>query len=81
MLLASGVLESGFREKHSWSDGQLTALDSWQTEETSLCYPTLAELRSLADPYFEELDISYGSYEMAELCPTFLYRTRFQNTT
>jgi|WetSurSiteA1Bulk_404760.scaffolds.fasta_scaffold13784_2 hypothetical protein len=80
-LLESGVLEGSFREKHAWNDGQMTALDSYQTEEVFLCYPTLAELRSLADPFFEELDISYGSYEMAELCPTLLYRTRITQAT
>ena len=54
----------------------MTALDSCQTEETSLCYPTIAGLGSLANPFFEKLDISYGSYDMAELWPTFLYGTR-----
>ena len=76
LLARRGVLDKSHMERFSWSPAQLKALDSWEVEGVTLCYPTLDELRELARPYFEELEIGYGDYEMAELCPTMVYRTR-----
>jgi hypothetical protein len=76
LLARQGVLDRSQMERFSWSLAQLRVFDSWEVEGVTLCYPTLDELRELAYPYFEELEISCGDYEMAELCPTIVYRTR-----
>jgi len=76
LLARSGVLDPSHMERFSWNRTHLTALDSWEVEGVTLCYPTLEELRDLARPCFEELEISFGNYEMAELCPSIVYRTR-----
>jgi len=41
-----------------------------------LVYPTLAELRALLAPHFRELECLYGSYELAERCPTLVLEPR-----
>jgi hypothetical protein len=76
VILSSGVLNSDNNDCFRRHDGKQSELDYYATEGGALCYPTLTELRSLTDANFEELDISYGSYEMAELVPTIVYRTR-----
>jgi len=75
-ILESGVLDGKTQVPFGWPAEQLKRLDYWAAEGGSLCYPTLEELRALMNPDFEELDISCGAYEMAELSPTIACRTR-----
>jgi hypothetical protein len=74
-ILAGGLLEHNADGHYPWSHEPLSALEYYAIEGASLCYPTLEELRNLTRSDFEELSISYGSYEMSELCPTIVYRT------
>jgi len=76
VLLESGVLDNDPKERFGWPADQLARLDYWALEDASLSYPTLEELRNLTDRGFEELDIFYGDYEMGDLSPTIVYRTR-----
>lgn len=76
VLDESGILEGNGIERFGWDPPSLTALDSWRVEGVALCYPTLEELRDLAGPCLDEVEIHYSSYEMAELFPTIIYRTR-----
>jgi SAM-dependent methyltransferase len=76
LILGRGVLNGGLGDRVSWPEEQLRILDAYACEDASFCYPTLRELRSLTRADFEELDIRYGSYEMAECSPTIVYRTR-----
>jgi hypothetical protein len=76
VLDENGMLDEHCIERFGWDRSNVTALDSWKVEGVSLCYPTLEELRDLAHPFFQELEVHYGTYEMAELCPTIVYRTR-----
>jgi hypothetical protein len=75
-ILESGVLERDQGNGISWTAEQQAALDSYALEGVSLCYPTLAELQKITRIDFEVLDIAYGVYEMAELYPTIVYKTR-----
>jgi hypothetical protein len=75
-ILEGGLILHNSDGYYPWSHEPLSALDYCAIEGASLCYPTLEELRSLTQTDFEELSISYGSYEMAQLCPTIVYRTR-----
>jgi hypothetical protein len=75
-ILDSELLQHNSDGRYSWSHEPLSALDYYSIESVSLCYPTLEELRKLTCAGFEELTISYGTYEMAHLCPTIVYRTR-----
>jgi hypothetical protein len=76
VLLESGVLDNDPKGRFGWAADQLARLDYWAVEDASLCYPTLEELRDLTSPGFEELDIFHGGYEMGNLSPTIVYRTR-----
>jgi hypothetical protein len=75
-ILESGVLDNGPDGRYVWSAEQLARLEYWSLDDASLCYPTLEELRDLTDSGFEELDYFCGSYEMGDLSPTIVYRTR-----
>jgi hypothetical protein len=75
-ILESGVLDGNSKAAGAWPAEQLKRLDYWAVEGGSLCYPTLGELRNLMGLDFEEMDISRGDYEMAELSPTVICRTR-----
>jgi hypothetical protein len=78
-ILDSGILPRNSDGHYRWSHEPLSALDYYSIEGASLCYPTLEELRKLTSDDFEELTISYGDYEMGQLCPTIVYRTRERN--
>ena len=79
--IRSAILDSSlFRHdpdrRFPWSQESLSSLDYYVVEGASLCYPTLEELRCLTDADLEELSITYGNYEMSDLCPTIVYRLR-----
>jgi len=67
------------QEHHAIPAEQLGAFDYYNTENAALCYPTMAELRELTHGDFEELEMSCGNYEMSELTPTIVYRSRVKD--
>ncbi len=75
-ILQSEMFNGDPTNRFSWSSEQLMSLDLYAFEGVSRSYPTLAELHAITRTDFEVLDISYGNYEMAELCPTIVYQAR-----
>lgn len=59
-----------------WPAIQLDVLQSYDTEDLIITYPTLEELRDAVAPYFQELECVLGSYELAERCPTLVLTPR-----
>lgn len=45
---------------------------SFETQDLRFVYPTIDELRAVFSPFFRELEVSVGRYELAERCPTFV---------
>ena len=77
VILKSGLLNDGLKERLCWPEEP--DLDYYAVAGAALCYPTLSELRALTNAGFEELSISHGDYEMYELSPTIICRTRIKN--
>jgi SAM-dependent methyltransferase len=52
-----------------WSLEQIATIDAYKDAVASYSFPTLSELRGSVPAGFKEIDLKYGSYELAERCP------------
>ena len=59
-----------------WPREVIEAIDSYEGVETRYSFPTLAAVREVCAPFFELAEMRTGSYEIAERCPTVLFRPR-----
>jgi SAM-dependent methyltransferase len=64
------------RDPLGWSEAALTNMERWGTLDTIYYFPTLAELRDLADPCFDLIDCDVPRYEWGESFPRLLMRAR-----
>jgi hypothetical protein len=63
-------------ERLGWAPAILATIERWQGEATRILFPSLAEVRRLAAPDFEVLEIRYPDYEMGDRCPMLVLRRR-----
>lgn len=55
-----------------WSLEDIALMDLYRNSAARYSYPTLTQFRQAIPSCFRETDIAYGSYELAECCPTLL---------
>lgn len=60
---------SEFSECTGWPVALLDTIDVYRNSEMTYSFPTLRELRATFSGRCRELDVGYGSYELAEQCP------------
>ena len=66
-------LPSTYTEKRGWSANEVAGIERWQGVQTRYFMPTLAEFRQNLKPFLHEVECSFGRYELAERCPTFVF--------
>jgi SAM-dependent methyltransferase len=59
-----------------WPAATLRMIEVTRANDFRITYPTLAELRGLLAPEFEEIECVFGTYELAEWSPTLVLRPR-----
>lgn len=65
--------------KTGWQESAIDTIDAYKDAPTRYTFPTFAELERECRPYFEVVDVGYGSYELADRCPTIVLQ-RLQST-
>jgi len=58
-------------EPHGWTPAEIAGIENYRGLETRYFLPTLAEMRAVLSPYFEERHCHICGYEWAMQCPTF----------
>jgi len=61
---------------HDWPRPVIDAIDSYDGVDTRYTFPPLDAVRKVSSPFFELAGMQTGSYEIAERCPTVLFRLR-----
>ena len=59
-----------------WSVESIDTIDAYRGARSRYLFPTLAELRGLLSPWFEEVDCAVPTYELGDRCPTLTLRLR-----
>ena len=54
----------------NWSEATIGTIDVHASADISFTFPDLATMLRHASRWFELVDVKYGSYELAERCPT-----------
>ncbi len=60
----------------TWPPEAVGLMTAYRGSQARYFFPTLAELRAVADEFFEEEAIHFQNYELGERCPTILLRRR-----
>ncbi|MBW1880853.1 MAG: class I SAM-dependent methyltransferase [Deltaproteobacteria bacterium] len=74
--LADGPRPEDLASRLGWPLAQITTIEAYRDQDTVLCFPTLAELRGVAEERFEELGCEVPPYELGERCPTLVLAPR-----
>jgi hypothetical protein len=61
-------------EMRSWPRAIIDGIDSYADVDTRYSFPTLDAIKDVCASYFEIADKLVGEYEIAERCPTILFR-------
>jgi SAM-dependent methyltransferase len=61
---------AGTARQLGWPASQFDVLRNYDEQDLIVTYPTLEELRDAVTPHFRELECVFGSYELADRCPT-----------
>lgn len=60
----------------SWSSTSINTIEMYKDSEAIYSFPTLQELRQMADPHLHEIACKYGDYELARCCPILAWERR-----
>lgn len=53
-----------------WLKEQIDTIDAYRGSPTRYTFPTLAAFREQCQPWFDVIEVAYGTYELADRCPT-----------
>lgn len=59
-----------------WSAEDIDTIDFYRDSHTRYCYPTLTQVRRAIPDSLKEVDVIYGTYELAERCPILVLESR-----
>ena len=59
-----------------WTRAQIDTIDTYADVQYQLSFPALADIRGTFSSTFREIDVMYGSYELAECCPILVLQAR-----
>jgi SAM-dependent methyltransferase len=57
-----------------WPVEEVRTIEAYRGQSAVYWFPTVAELRALAEGELEELDCLWPNYEMGDRCPTFVFQ-------
>jgi hypothetical protein len=57
-----------------WEKDAIETIDFYRNRSTVYTFPKLAELRSVLQPFFDEVCLSTANHDMGERCPTLVLR-------
>lgn len=67
---ASFPSRSELSEVTGWPREQIDTIDAYKGSPTQYTFPTLSALREQCAPWFDVVEVAYGTYELADRCPT-----------
>jgi len=59
-----------------WSEDSINTIDNYRDAEARYTFPTLAEVNSVADQFFDTVRVETPGYELGERCPTFFLTSK-----
>lgn len=59
-----------------WSSTSINTIEVYKDSQAIYSFPTLQELRLMADPHLHEIACKYGDYELARCCPILVWERR-----
>lgn len=59
-----------------WTRADIDTIDAYPNSQIRLSFPTLAQLRRAFDSAFDEIELRYGNYELAQCCPLSVLQAR-----
>lgn len=65
-----------FAARKGWPLEKVAVIDHYRGSPAVYSFPRLGEVRACFDPWFEETACAVGRYELAERCPTLVWRRR-----
>lgn len=70
----AGIDKSALIAKTGWLEEAIKTIEFYHGQEPRWSFPTLTEVRAILLESFEELAIYVAGYELAERCPTMVFR-------
>jgi hypothetical protein len=71
----AGIDKSALMAKTGWREEAIKTIEFYRGQEPRWSFPTLAEVLAIVLESFEELAIHVAGYELAERCPTLVFRS------
>ncbi|MGE0718185.1 MAG: class I SAM-dependent methyltransferase [Alphaproteobacteria bacterium] len=65
---------AGLAGRQGWTGAETASLARYRDNATRYHFPTRAEFRAIMGTAFEEIACTHGTYELADRCPTFVFR-------
>jgi len=59
-----------------WRAEDIDTIDFYRGSDARYCYPTLGQVRESIPPSLKEVEVIYGTYELAERCPILVLESR-----
>jgi SAM-dependent methyltransferase len=59
-----------------WTPEEITGIDAYRGKDVRYSLPTLQEFRAIASTHFEEIECAFGSDQLTDRCPTFVFKRR-----
>lgn len=66
-------LPAAYAGKPGWGAEEVDGMELLQGSQARFFMPTLTEFRQSQKPFLREVECSFGHYELADLCPTFVF--------
>lgn len=67
---------SDLAARSGWCAAQIETIDAYRNAAAAYSFPKLTEVRGSFPQNLKEIDLMYGSYELAERCPMFVLQAR-----
>ena len=68
--------DSSLVSRAGWSANDLEIIEGYRNTGTVFTFPTLAECRETLSECFQEISVSFGTYDGAERCPRLVLKPR-----
>ncbi|MGP1678095.1 MAG: class I SAM-dependent methyltransferase [Burkholderiales bacterium] len=59
-----------------WARAEIETIEAYANSRIEISFPALSDVRQSFSPTFREIDLMYGSYELAQCCPVFVLQAR-----
>jgi len=70
------ALDASRLPQPGWSSRAMSTIRFYRDRDARLYFPTLDEFREILSEDFEQIDVQFGTYELAERCPMLIARPK-----